>query len=67
MKLKTDNREKILYNIHSTPKQSSVTGGGGKISNVPDNGIISAPTQFLTCIGAKRISDKQGVIAVLGQ
>ena len=58
MKLKTDNREKILYNIHSTPKQSSVTGGGGKISNVPDNGMISAPVQLLTCSGTERISDK---------
>ena len=35
--------------------------------HAPGNGIISAPAQFLTCIGAKRISDKQGVIAVLCQ
>ena len=30
-------------------------------------GINSAPAQFLTSIGAERISDKQGVIAVLCQ
>ena len=35
--------------------------------HAPENGIISAPAQFLTCIGAERISDKQGVIAVLCQ
>ena len=35
--------------------------------HAPGNGINSAPAQFLTCIGAERISDKQGVIAVLCQ
>ena len=35
--------------------------------HAPGNGIISAPAQFLTSIGAERISDEQGVIAVLCQ
>ena len=35
--------------------------------HAPGNGINSAPAQFLTGLGAERISDKQGVIAVLCQ
>ena len=31
------------------------------------NGTNSAPAQFLTCIGAEGISDKQGIVAVLCQ